>query len=72
MKKRMEETHTKGLAIRSDPESCVCHREGAGEALTGAHGRSIEPRKQGLRSADAVIGSGRRRYREASLGSARF
>ena len=32
----MEESHTKGLAIHSDPESCVGHREGAGKALTGA------------------------------------
>ena len=37
MKKRMQESYTKGLAIHSDPESCVCHREVAGEALTGAH-----------------------------------
>jgi hypothetical protein len=33
----MEESHRKGVAIHPDPESCVVAREGAIEALTGAH-----------------------------------
>ncbi len=34
---RMKEPYGEGLAIHTDPESCVVVREGAGEALTGAH-----------------------------------
>jgi hypothetical protein len=34
---RMKEPYGEGLAIHTDPESCVCVREGTGEALTGAH-----------------------------------
>jgi len=35
-----------GLATHSGPESCVCIRKDAGEALTGgAASRDIEPRK---------------------------
>ncbi len=33
----MQESHGKGVAIHPDPESCVVAREGAIEALTGAH-----------------------------------
>ena len=33
----MREPHGEGIAIRSDPESCVNVREDGGEALTGAH-----------------------------------
>lgn len=33
----MKESHGEGLASHTDPESCVCRREAAGEALTGAH-----------------------------------
>jgi hypothetical protein len=33
----MQESHRKGVAIHPDPESCVVAREGAIEALTGAH-----------------------------------
>ena len=33
----MEESHREGVAIHPDPESCVVAREGAIEALTGAH-----------------------------------
>jgi hypothetical protein len=33
----MQESHRKGVAIHPDPESCVVTREGAIEALTGAH-----------------------------------
>ena len=43
----MKELYIEGVAIHDDPESCVGVREGAGEALTGAHaGRAIEPRNQ--------------------------
>src|SRR5215472_11772382 len=33
----MKESHAKGLASHGNPESCAGTREGAGEALTGAH-----------------------------------
>ena len=33
----MQESHRKGVAIHPDPESCMASREGAIEALTGAH-----------------------------------
>ena len=33
----MQESHREGVAIHPDPESCVVAREGAIEALTGAH-----------------------------------
>jgi hypothetical protein len=33
----MQESHGEGVAIHPDPESCVVAREGAIEALTGAH-----------------------------------
>jgi hypothetical protein len=32
----MKEPHTEGIAIHSDPESCIVDRKGGGEALTGA------------------------------------
>ena len=51
----MKEPYTEGVANHGDPESCVCVRKGAGEALTGARaGRAIEPRNQGNRGAQAV------------------
>ena len=31
----MKESYVEGLANHGGPESCVCNREGAGEALTG-------------------------------------
>ena len=38
----MKEPYREGIAIHSDPESCASSREGAGEALTGAHaGRAL-------------------------------
>lgn len=41
----MREPYIEGLAAHGGPESCVCVREGAGEALTGARvGGAIEPR----------------------------
>jgi hypothetical protein len=33
----MQESHREGVAIHPDPESCMVTREGAIEALTGAH-----------------------------------
>ncbi len=33
----MKESYREGPASRPDPESCVCDRKAAGEALTGAH-----------------------------------
>src|SRR6266567_7741013 len=33
----MQESHREGVAIHPDPESCMVAREGAIEALTGAH-----------------------------------
>ncbi len=42
----MRVLYGEGLATHSGPESCVCNRKGAGEALTGgAASRDIEPRK---------------------------
>jgi len=39
-------SYGEGLASHSGPESCVCDRKAAGEALTGgAASRDIEPRK---------------------------
>lgn len=60
MEKEMKELYGEGLATHTDPESCAGSHQGAGEALTGAHaGRAIEPRKQVLLGADAVMESGR-------------
>ena len=42
----MKVLYGEGLATHSGPESCVCTRKDAGEALTGgAASRAIEPRK---------------------------
>ena len=44
----MKVQHGEEIANRSGPESCVCVREGVGEALTGETDRpGIEPRNQG-------------------------
>jgi hypothetical protein len=44
----MKVQHGEEVANRSGPESCVCVREDAGEALTGETDRpGIEPRNQG-------------------------
>lgn len=51
----MEVLYSEGLASHTGPEPCVCSREAAGEASVGAGvGREIEPRKEQIRSADAV------------------
>ena len=65
----MKESHVKGLAAHSGPESCVVAREGRGEALTGERaGRVLSRERYSLRGADAVEVRGRphpgHRYRE--------
>ena len=51
----MKESHRKGVANRPDPESCVCRRKAAGEALTGAEaGRALSCEIHLVRGADAV------------------
>jgi hypothetical protein len=72
----MKESYVEGLASHGGPESCVCIREDAGEALTGVRaGRVIEPRNPLDRGADAVDRSGRphrqERYRELLADPAR-
>jgi hypothetical protein len=37
MEKAMRELYVEGIATHDDPEPCVGVREGAGEALVGAH-----------------------------------
>jgi len=70
----MKESHVKGLAAHSGPESCVVAREGRGEALTGERAGRVLSRESklchraDLWGADAVEERGRprpgRRYRE--------
>jgi hypothetical protein len=72
----MRELYIEGVATHDDPEPCVGAREGAGEALVGAHvGRAIEPRKNlGPGCRRFQIGGRqhrRQRYRELSAGPAR-
>jgi RNA-directed DNA polymerase len=56
----MKESHTKGLASHGNPESCASTREGAVEALTGAHTGGILSRENRCnQGADAVVLSGR-------------
>ena len=49
----MKEPYGEGLAIHTDPESCVVVREDAGEALTGARAGEVSSRE--------IIPLGRRR-----------
>ena len=72
----MRESDTEGLAIHGGPESCVCVREGVGEALTGVRaGWAIEPRNHLVWGADVVPRGGRQyrwqRYRELLVDPAR-
>jgi len=72
----MRELYIEGVATHDDPEPCVGAREGAGEALVGAHvGRGIEPRKNlGPGCRRFQIGGRqhrRQRYRELPAGPAR-
>jgi hypothetical protein len=63
----MQESHGKGVATHTGPESCAVAREGGGEALTGGRaGRVLsrenhDPRRKPwpLRGADAVEIGGR-------------
>ncbi len=76
MEKEMRELYIEGVATHDDPEPCVGAREGAGEALVGAHvGRAIEPRKNlGPGCRRFQIGGRqhrRQRYRELPAGPAR-
>jgi hypothetical protein len=72
----MRELCIEGLATHDDPEPCVGVREGAGEALVGAHvGRVIEPRKNHSSGCRRLQIDGRQhrrqRDRELSTGPAR-
>jgi hypothetical protein len=56
----MKESDTEGPASHGDPESCAGAREGAGEALTGAHAGGVLSRENRCnQGADAVVLSGR-------------
>jgi RNA-directed DNA polymerase len=56
----MKESQTKGLASHGHPESCDGAREGAVEALTGAHAGAVLSRESQInQGADAVRVSGR-------------
>lgn len=56
----MKESHGKGVATHTDPESCAGAREGTGEALTGARaGWVLSLENERFRGADAVFVSGR-------------
>ena len=56
----MKESYTEGLASHSDPESCGGAREGAAEALTGAHmGRVLSRENRCDQGADDVVLCGR-------------
>ena len=51
----MKVFYGEGLATHTGPESCVCTREGAGEALTGEHvGRPLSRERYIASGADAV------------------
>jgi hypothetical protein len=76
MEKEMKALYIEGIAIHDDPEPCVGAREGAGEALVGAHvGRAIEPRKNHSPGCRRFQIGGRQhrwqRYRELPAGPAR-
>ena len=59
----MKESYRKGIANHPDPESCVCRRKAAGEALTGAQaGRVLSCEIYLVRGADAVRRSGRQHH----------
>ena len=79
----MKESYVEGLANHGGPESCVCNREGAGEALTGESvgwvlSREITTRRAsvGVFRSVEVVRPHRRQHRvhrigEVSLDSAR-
>jgi hypothetical protein len=54
-RQRVQVPHDEGVANHIDPESCGGVREGAAEALTGAHvGQPLSGERLHLRSADAI------------------
>lgn len=56
----MKESYGEGVASHSGPESCVRHREVAGEALTGVHtGQPLSCENNNVPGADVVKRSGR-------------
>jgi len=60
----MKEPYTEGPASHGDPESCAGAREGAGEALTGAHAGGVSSREnRSHQGADVVVLSGRQHTR---------
>ena len=64
----MRELYIEDLANCGGPESCVCVREGVGEALTGVRaGLAIEPRNQRVRGADVVPVCGRQHRRSRGM-----
>ncbi len=53
----MQVLYSEGLASHTGPESCVGHREVAGEALTGVRvGRPLSRERKSVRGADGVCG----------------
>ena len=59
----MKESYRKGIANHPDPESCVCRRKAAGEALTGAQaGRVLSCEINYVRGADDVLRVGRQHH----------
>ena len=61
----MKVPYIEGLANRNDPESCVCTRKGAGEALTGeSAGMVLSLEKLLIQGADVLDGSGRQHRQE--------
>ena len=75
----MEESYVEGLANHGGPESCVCIREDAGEALTGGSvgwvlSREITTRRASVgihRSAEVVMPH-RRQYWAHRIGEMRL
>jgi|ERR671922_2970644 hypothetical protein len=67
----MKDSYSEGVAIHTDPESCILVRKGVGEALTGERAgqvlsREIEPpsrKRWPLWGADAVEPRGRQNWR---------
>jgi hypothetical protein len=52
--------HSEGIAVHTDPESCVCYREVAREALIGARiGGVSSGESYVVQGADAVVASRR-------------
>ena len=65
----MREPYGEGLAIHTDPESCVCVREGAGEALTGAHSGWVLSRERSSFKAPTLSDNGEGNTRGCALAS---